>query len=1388
MADASEEAPVEAPAEGEVAESGAGEAVETPATDGAQAPAEGEVAEGGAGEAVETPATDGAQVPAEGEAAGGGAGEADEPPVTDGAEAAPVEGDNAEAGGEAASAADGDVAQAEAAAEGGETPAGDGDAPAPAEAGAPAVEAAPEKVVEYDAEKLRFDRGLPGRGFLSYYSIELKHSFGWETQKRNNLHRLGDNKLLSSAGNSLLLLDLDTLEQHFLLGIDMGGIGAITVHPSGKYFAVGERQLGGAPNIYIYEYPSLKLVHVLTNGTERSFSDLRFSHDGEMLASVGGMPDYLLHIWDWRREAVTLRAKAFSQEVFNVIFSQRFDGTLYTSGTGHIRFWKMADTFTGLKLQGEIGKFGAIELSDISCFVELKDGKVVTGSEGGNLLLWDGGLVKVEIMKEGGSTCHEGMIEVLWQHGDHIVSAGVDGFLRYWDYSSLDLAEPEDDEPVCHVSPAKEYKIVQEGGDAGAVKVKTMHLDPDNKYKEWLVQDDAGGLWRINPDDLSSKRVKDFHAGPIVGSDASPVGPFVASAGSDGTVRLHNLDAHTTVYSHTFPQPCSSLLWAPPAVDESATTVVVGFQDGVVRILQQLRDCWHLQHVIKPHTQAVTVAAFSCDGKYLATCSPDCLLWIQALSLDKKGIESLTPVGFIKCKAQLVSLSWSLDSSTLLACSVPANPGAEGEVLEYSMPDTASIDTSTTFDITENVSVRPYVFEQKIVEVVKPVKEKKEGEEEEEEEEEEEPEVIPQGTPLACVYMTDTSFLVTYDGPESKGIVYECSFNYKHALKELETHRSAIDFMRVSHSGRFLMTGDVDGMGALRPIAEGQADAGRFLSKCWRGNLHGLEGRLSGMSLDPSDGKLVTSGSDGNLFLYAVSAEFHQMVADQMSVDAANLKAAELARAEELKLEELKAADELSVSQAEPEDIVDPKHYSIQQEKIQAEEDRRLAEAEKKKEEMRAKIDVIRVEFEKLLETNGMLPQAEQLSRDEFEVDPELRVLLEKEAAEKVEEAKKELAWESEKKRIGLEKLNTAFIEDVAVEHIKLNAFRAPFSVQSFRTKKLTTEQRERIDAVHSLIAREEANKTGKEGGDGGGDAAGGGVGGGGGGDGGGAAADGEEDQEFTAEELEEKGMPKAEIRKVMRMQRQRKWKQLLAAKPDDKYEDPKDVAAMEHAKKHMGDYKLKTADNYKVPDHLRINADKKRRQMVLLEESVYSIKMSFNDRFLALRDLKVRMKKNIDSWSQRITEINDELGIEKGSLWRPTLPDTEFPEKRFEVSPSELDAVAHNPNGGGGGGDGAGDSAYSRPSGAEGVGGEGGRGGGGKGVGGVVGGGMGSLKVAEGYDMSEVEKVEAHVRKVQLEYEKEKLLDMIEHAVGAFDEAVRTLRQERFKLDAGGE
>ena len=55
----------------------------------------------------------------------------------------------------------------------------------------------------------------------------------------------------------------------------------------------------------------------------------------------------------------------------------------------------MALTFTGLKLKGELGRFGKTALGDIDGYIQLPDGKVLSGSDWGNMLLWDGGLIKV---------------------------------------------------------------------------------------------------------------------------------------------------------------------------------------------------------------------------------------------------------------------------------------------------------------------------------------------------------------------------------------------------------------------------------------------------------------------------------------------------------------------------------------------------------------------------------------------------------------------------------------------------------------------------------------------------------------------------------------------------------------------------------------------------------------------------------------------------------------------------------------------------------------------------------------------------------------------------------------------------------------------------------
>lgn len=61
-----------------------------------------------------------------------------------------------------------------------------------------------------------------------------------------------------------------------------------------------------------------------------------------------------------------------------------------------------------------------------------------------------------------------------------------------------------------------------------------------------------------------------------------------------------------------------------------------------------------------------------------------------------------------------------------------------------------------------------------------------------------------------------------------------------------------------------------------------------------------------------------------------------------------------------------------------------------------------------------------------------------------------------------------------------------------------------------------------------------------------------------------------------------------------------------LKSKPSDNYENPKDIQEIKMAQENMGDFKLKTATNYKIPEHMRMNAEKKKIQLASLEVVVW--------------------------------------------------------------------------------------------------------------------------------------------------------------------------------------
>lgn len=138
---------------------------------------------------------------------------------------------------------------------------------------------------------------------------------------------------------------------------------------------------------------------------------------------------------------------------------------------------------------------------------------------------------------------------------------------------------------------------------------------------------------------------------------------------------------------------------------------------------------------------------------------------------------------------------------------------------------------------------------------------------------------------------------------------------------------------------------------------------------------------------------------------------------------------------------------------------------------------------------------------------------------------------------------------------------------------------------------------------------------------------------------------------------------------------------ELERAKPSESYEAPEDVEAIANAEATLGNYMLKTSQDYQVPENQRMNAEKKRRQMFLLEESIHAIKTEFNQRVMALRDFRQQVRAEVQRDLQALAEIDEQLGTTTGwvvgILENPPGAPPEFPETRFHLEDADIKAFA---------------------------------------------------------------------------------------------------------------
>ncbi|KAM3964257.1 cilia- and flagella-associated protein 44 [Aphomia sociella] len=537
--------------------------------------------------------------------------------------------------------------------------------------------------------------------------LEFEYSYGYNCLKYFNLCACDDSVVCWAAGSIITFMDVGTKQTWFRRSTTGGSVGNITSYRKDPNYriAVAEGREGYRdPLILLYTWPQMEIDAVLRDGTTNNYSILDFSPDGELLASVGKEPDYNLTIWNWKRHRILLRTSAFTFDVNSVMFSPYCPGQLTTAGAAHIKFWKMAQTFTGLKLKGELGRFGKTEICDVLGVYPMPDEKVLSGCEWGNVLVWEAGLVKLEITQRGRKTCHKAPVIqfMLSPAGDEVTTIARDGCIRAWYWDTVDQADPPEDDQYVELNPVAETCVPN---------CQIMCLK-HQKDMYWYAQDGNGGVWTVELEidkiECNHQKVMTSHSGGIVAMAALRSHPILITAGEDGALQAYNTETHILLARYHFPTAITCLFYPPVDVDKTSRILMVGFSDGIMRTLllhpERLQeqtsminirvdsaltihsesslnaDAMDMISLLKPHSKSLTQITINEQRTLLVTCGEDTTIFLYKLEAGTPF--TLHRLGFIETPNNIAFMTWKPDEETvLLLC------GQVGFIMEAILPD-----------------------------------------------------------------------------------------------------------------------------------------------------------------------------------------------------------------------------------------------------------------------------------------------------------------------------------------------------------------------------------------------------------------------------------------------------------------------------------------------------------------------------------------------------------------------------------------------------------------------------------------------------------------------------------------------------------------------------
>jgi hypothetical protein len=188
------------------------------------------------------------------------------------------------------------------------------------------------------------------------------------------------------------------------------------------------------------------------------------------------------------------------------------------------------------------------------------------------------------------------MIEVLFQEGENFVTAGKDGWIKWWNVTEVDSAEAEEGLDFA-IKPVKQLRIVEDAAGLHHAEIINITVT-DGKF---YIQDQKGKIWRLDRATDKYEVVYDFLQGAITAITYSPTHDYLLQLGEKGELRVVDSASKRVVHKRKFLGDGTCLVHFPHTEHNKGRLFAAGFSTGVVRIFNAHADNMIIMKAFKAH-------------------------------------------------------------------------------------------------------------------------------------------------------------------------------------------------------------------------------------------------------------------------------------------------------------------------------------------------------------------------------------------------------------------------------------------------------------------------------------------------------------------------------------------------------------------------------------------------------------------------------------------------------------------------------------------------------------------------------------------------------------------------------------------------------------------